>query len=78
MNIHFDIKKNIAVLGSYIDQDGNRWQTELNIVSWNDRAPVFDVRSWNETHTSMEYGIKLDQNEIENLYQGLRRFFERG
>jgi len=76
MNLHYDIKKQIAILGTSIDQDGTRWYTELNLVSWNDRPPIFDLRSWDETHTKMQYGVKLDQHEIENLYKGLQRMYK--
>lgn len=76
MNCHFEIKKQIAILGTHIDQDGTRWFTELNLISWLDRQPVFDIRAWDETHTKMEYGIKLDQQELDNLYKGLQRMYK--
>lgn len=76
MNMHYQIVEPIAVLGTSIDQDGNRWTTELNLVSWLDRKPVFDIRAWNESHTSMHYGIKLDKDEIDNLFIGLQSLYK--
>ena len=26
----------------------NGWIKELNFISWNDREPVYDIRTWNE------------------------------
>lgn len=74
--MHYQIVEPIAVLGTSIDQDGNRWTTELNLVSWLDRKPVFDIRAWNESHTSMHYGIKLDKDEIDNLFIGLQSLYK--
>ena len=76
MNMHYQIVEPIAVLGTSIDQYGNRWTTELNLVSWLDRKPVFDIRAWNESHTSMHYGIKLDKDEIDNLFIGLQSLYK--
>lgn len=76
MNIHYEIVQPLAVLGTSIDQDGNRWNTELNLVSWLGRKPVFDIRAWNETHTSMHYGVKLEREEVDNLYKGLQSLYK--
>lgn len=76
MNIHYEIVEPIAVLGSSIDPNGTRWTTELNLVSWLDRKPVFDIRAWNESHTSMHYGVKLSKDEIDNLYKGLQSLYK--
>lgn len=77
MNMHYEIVEPIAVLGTSIDQNGERWYTELNLVSWLDRYPVFDIRTWNESHTSMHYGVKLSREEVANLYKGLQRMYRR-
>ena len=35
------------------------WTKELNLVSWNDREPKYDLRDWNADHTRMRKGITL-------------------
>lgn len=61
--IKFKIVKHIGIIG----QSGN-WKTELNLVSWNDKDPKFDLRSWDEEHKKMSKGITLNRDEIEKLY----------
>ena len=34
-----------------ISQPNNGWTKELNFVSWNDREPVYDIRTWSSDHT---------------------------
>ncbi len=43
----FEIYKHIGKV-SYIN---NGYTKELNYISWDDREPVYDIRSWNENHT---------------------------
>lgn len=40
------------------------WTTELNLVSWSDREPKFDIRSWSPDHTKMGKGITLTKEEL--------------
>ena len=77
MGICYDIIEHIATLGTYIDQNGERWLTELNIISWNHRKPEYDIRSWNESHTNMTYGVKLSREEVDNIVIGMKNFYER-
>ena len=37
-----------------ISAENNGWTKELNFISWNDREPVYDIRSWTQDHT--KYG----------------------
>ncbi|MFW5891230.1 MAG: YdbC family protein [bacterium] len=63
MEIKFDIKKQLGVIS-----DGDRgWKKELNLVSWNDGEPKYDIRDWNETHERMGKGTTFTENEIANL-----------
>lgn len=32
----------------------NGFTKEINLISWNNREPVYDIRTWNEAHT--EFG----------------------
>lgn len=59
----FEIVKHIGILGS----EQNGWQKELNYVSFNDRDPKYDIRSWNEDHSKMSKGITLSDEEFQDL-----------
>jgi len=44
-----------------------KFHKELNMVSWNGREPVYDLRGWNEEHTEMTKGITFSIEEYEEL-----------
>ena len=58
----FSIIKQIGVLNSKTS-----WKKELNLVSWSDREPKYDIRDWDENHGKMSKGITLDLDEIKKL-----------
>lgn len=58
--INYEIKKHIGVI-SPCKADG--WRRELNIVSWNNGEPKYDIREWNADHTRMGRGITLTEGE---------------
>lgn len=76
MGINYKIVAPIATLGTYLDQDGTRWNTELNIISWNGKAPQFDIRTWDASHAKCHYGIKLERDEIDRLVSGMNNFYK--
>ena len=59
----FEIVSHLAVL----DETGNGWTKELNLVSWNEREPKFDIRVWDEDHEKMRKGITFTKEEIVKL-----------
>ena len=61
--IKYEIVEKIAVLST--TEKG--WSKELNLVSWNEREPKFDLRDWNEEHDKMGKGITLTKEEVEKL-----------
>ena len=44
--IKFEIVEEIGVLS----ESSKGWRTELNLVSWNEREPKYDLRNWSENH----------------------------
>lgn len=58
----FSIIKQLGVLNSKTS-----WKKELNLVSWSDREPKYDIRDWDENHEKMSKGITLDVDEIKKL-----------
>ena len=65
--IKYEIVEKIGVL-STIDKG---WSKELNLVSWNDREPKYDLRDWNENHDKMGKGITLTRDELNKLKETL-------
>ena len=61
----YEITERIAVLS----QSPNGWERQLNMVSWNDREPKYDIRDWAPEHEKMGKGITLSQEEAEALYE---------
>lgn len=63
-DIKFEIVAQLGVLAEH----PTGWKKELNIVKWGDRAPVLDIRDWDEEHMRMSRGITLDGEEAGKLY----------
>lgn len=61
--IKFEIVEHIGVLS----ESAKGWKTELNLVSWNDREPKYDLRNWSENHERVGKGIALSKEEVSKL-----------
>ena len=59
----FEIKECLGVLS----ENARGWTKELNLISWNDREPKYDIREWNPDHSRMGKGVTLSAEEFENL-----------
>ena len=42
----------------------NGWVKELNLISWSDREPVYDIRTCNEDHTKYGKGITITSKQM--------------
>ena len=62
-NIKYDI---IKTYGS-ISDSSKGWSKELNLISWNDRDPKYDLRDWAPEHEKMGKGITLTKEELRTL-----------
>lgn len=62
-SIKYDIVKSIGVLSS----SSSGWNRELNLISWNDREPKYDIRDWAPDHSKMGKGITLTSDELNIL-----------
>lgn len=61
--IKFEINKSLGVLS-----EGSRgWQKELNLISWNENAPKYDIRDWAPEHAKMGKGVTLSKEELKTL-----------
>ncbi len=56
----FEIVENIAVLA----EERSGWTKELNLVSFNDAAPKYDIRTWDPEHEKMGKGVTLSDDEM--------------
>ncbi|MGN0688170.1 MAG: YdbC family protein [Oscillospiraceae bacterium] len=63
--IKFEITKELGV----ISENAKGWTKELNMVSWNDREPKFDIREWSPDHTRMSKGISMTEEEMLQLIE---------
>ena len=71
--IKYEIVKALGVLS----EGSNGWKKELNLVSWNGRAPKYDIRDWDEDHEKMGKGITLSENEMKNLVDLINEQYKR-
>ena len=62
-DIKYEIVKEIGVLS----ENANGWRREINLVSWNDRPPKYDIRDWSKNHEKMGKGITLSEEELRSL-----------
>ncbi|MDG2977144.1 YdbC family protein [Latilactobacillus curvatus] len=61
--IEYEIMAEIGVLS----ENPAGWHKELNLISWNQRAPKFDLRDWAPDHAKMGKGVTLSNDEIASL-----------
>lgn len=71
MELKYEIAEELGVLS----ENEKGWRKELNLVSWNEREPKYDIRDWNPNHDRMSKGITLSKEEAEALYEILKEEF---
>jgi hypothetical protein len=54
-------------LGPLSESTKTGWTKELNLVSWNEREPKFDIREWSPDHLRMGKGVTLTREEAASL-----------
>ena len=62
-DIKYEIVKQIGVLS----KSASGWAKELNLISWNDREPKYDLRDWSADHEKMGKGVTLSKEELLQL-----------
>ncbi|MDR1691169.1 MAG: YdbC family protein [Candidatus Methanoplasma sp.] len=63
----YEIVEKIAVLS----ESSKGWTKELNLISWNDRDPKYDIREWSPDGEKMGKGITLSDEEVAILKSAL-------
>ena len=59
----YDIVKEVGV----VSENSSGWTKEINLISWNDRAPKYDIRDWAPGHEKMGKGVTLSVDELKEL-----------
>lgn len=59
-----DIKHEIVRKIGVVSKASSGWAKELNLVSWNDREPKYDLRDWSADGTKMGKGVTLSREEL--------------
>ena len=59
-DIKYEIVKKVGVLS----KSTSGWAKELNLISWNDRDPKYDLRDWSADGTKMGKGVTLSKEEL--------------
>ena len=63
----YEVVERIAVLS----ESSKGWTKELNLISWNDREPKYDIREWSPDGRKMGKGITLSDEEVAVLKKAL-------
>jgi hypothetical protein len=69
-DIKFEIIKKIGVLST----SKSGWTKELNLMSWNDREPKYDLRDWSADRSRRGKGVTLSAEELLALKALLNSF----
>ena len=67
--IKYEIIKTIGVLST----SAKGWTKELNLISWNEREPKYDLRDWAPEHEKMGKGVTLSDDELRALKEILSK-----
>ncbi len=59
-DLKYEIIKKIGVLS----KSTSGWAKELNLISWSDREPKYDLRDWSADGTKMGKGVTLSKEEL--------------
>ena len=58
--IKYEIIKKIGVLST----SASGWEKQLNLISWNEREPKYDLREWSPDGEKMGKGVTLTKDEL--------------
>ena len=61
--LEYEILNQVGIIST----SDSGWTVELNRISWNGKAPKYDLRSWAPDHTKMGKGVTLSEDEIRAL-----------
>lgn len=47
-----------------LSHPNNGWVKKLNLISWDDQEPVYDIRTWNTGHTEYGKGVTITASQM--------------
>ena len=59
----YEIIKEIGI----ISERKGGWSKQLNLISWNDAEPKYDIQDWSPNREKMGKGISLSASELQTL-----------
>ena len=59
----YEITEQVGILSQNI----NGWSRQINLISWNGRAPKYDILDWAPGNEKMGKGISLSLEELKAL-----------
>lgn len=62
-SIEYEIVEHIGVLS----ENSKGWRREVNLISWNGRAPKYDIRDWSPGNEKMGKGLTLTEEEFKKI-----------
>lgn len=57
----------VEIIKSFGVISEGEYTRELNLVSWNDRKEIYDLRGWSDDHKKCSKGITLKKDELLKL-----------
>ena len=60
MAFKYEITERIAVLST----NSSSWERQLNLISWNDHEPKYDIRDWSPDGSKMGKGISMTKEDL--------------
>ena len=58
--IKYEVVQRIAVLS----ERPRGWERQLNLISWNDGEPKYDIRDWSPDGSKMGKGISMTKEDL--------------
>ena len=59
-----DITYEIVMQLGILSQSRSGWLKEVNLISWNNYPPKYDIRDWSADHSQMGKGVTLSRDEL--------------
>ena len=56
-----------------LSKSNNGWTKKLNFISWDNREPVYDIRTWDAEHTKYGKGVTITMSQMVTLKELLSK-----
>lgn len=66
----YEVKKHVATISSTSD---GRYTLELNLISYGDNPPKYDLRKWDRGNNRMFKGVTFSTDEAAQIVQALQK-----